>query len=714
MRGGATLTLVALLLGATAAQGQQAPRARIDRSVLAGGREAVAGSWLFVFEPGSGGERGRLALHGRGVTQTWEGRLEPRIVAVRGLPERAVERLLDLPGLRAVFPDALLRLQLEESSPLIRADESSLATAGFPDVDGEGVRACVVDSGIRASHEAFGGRVDVSAGINTADGGNDTSDVEGHGTHVASTLAGNWPSGRRGVAPAATLVPVRACLANSECPTSAVIAGIDHCADPEGGNADLINLSLGGTSFLGACDSDPLAMAANAAVAAGLVVVAASGNDGIDNAIDTPACGSSVLSIGAVYDDNFLTSCGAPFSEIDERACFSNAGPELDLMAPGSQITAAGRDSDTAIRVSQGTSMATPHVAGLAALLLSQDPSLTPAEVGELLRANAVDLGEPGRDDEYGHGRIDAVATLLALTSCGGCSDPGWGDLHPEGGDENLSLADWLALRRVVLGSEMPSAEQLLRGDLSPASSPCRPAEPPVSWCPTGDGGLDLDDLAALRQVLSGVSVFSCAPCASETPPVDGAGHRRPGDVAPAGGGDGSLDVADVLRLLRFAVLLETPTAEELLRGDLAPAISEDDLQVIDGDEIVDVSDVLLALQAAVDLAQLAWPGRELLIHAEFDGGVAAARFELSGWPAWAVPGGEGTGCGAGGGLDAAADSWSVTCAWDPVELPSGSLLARPWYRAPEAVSPASLAIDAEAVDGALETVPLSSVSLSP
>jgi hypothetical protein len=166
-----------------------------------------------------------------------------------------------------------------------------------------------------------------------------------------------------------------------------------------------------------------------------VVVVAASGNDGWTNAMGTPACGSNVIAVGGVYDSNWawvkwgcLNSrctrymCKDEPAEYDTRFCASNGGPQLDVVAPGMQITSAGLGGGWVTM--SGTSMATPHVAGLVALLLEKDSSLGPDEILTLLKTNAVDKGAANFDYLYGFGRIDAKATWDAV----GNSSPYCGD----------------------------------------------------------------------------------------------------------------------------------------------------------------------------------------------------------------------------------------------------------------------------------------------
>jgi hypothetical protein len=184
-----------------------------------------------------------------------------------------------------------------------------------------------------------------------------------------------------------------------------------------------------------------VAQAANAAVDAGVVVVSSSGNEAQPNQMTSPACASKVIGVGAVYDDDYpncelptLTEldfdiCVDTRPSVDQLVCASNQSIALDVTAPGCVVFSADIDPGGASVVGLcGTSMASPHVAGLAALIIGLNPDLTPAEVRQAIRDGAVDLGPPGFDSGYGYGRIDVVGALLAAApnpcvTAGDCDD---------------------------------------------------------------------------------------------------------------------------------------------------------------------------------------------------------------------------------------------------------------------------------------------------
>lgn len=385
-----------------------------------------------------------FAVRRGGVVQ-YEYEILPNVLNLRGVTQRDIDDLKQMPGVVRVEEDEIYQLSAHDSMPLIQGLESQKTAAGH-NARGTGARVCIVDSGIRADHAMFTGRVDTAAGYDFYNNDSNPADDNGHGTNVAGIAVGGdgftvnfgtcGPEPFQGVAPGATLIGVKVCSSGGSCPTSSIVAGINHCASTSlpGGQADVINLSLGGGQFSGTCDADASAAAANNAVAAGVTVVAAAGNNGFTNALGSPACASQVIAVGATYDSNFpncessstsFTWCLNSFCTStctdnpvvqDARVCFSNRNANLDVTAPGSEIwSAASTGGTTSISKYSGTSQASPHVAGLAALLVGEDPSLTPAEVRTLIQDGAVDLGAAGFDNNFGWGRINVVNSLNLL-----------------------------------------------------------------------------------------------------------------------------------------------------------------------------------------------------------------------------------------------------------------------------------------------------------
>ena len=221
---------------------------------------------------------------------------------------------------------------------------------------GEGVDAYVVDSGILTTHSQFTGRI--KNAFFDAFGGNAT-DCNGHGTHVAGIIGGNT----FGVAPKATLVAVKALDCNGSGSVSGVIAAIEWVIGDHSTRPAVMNLSLG------TAESPSLESAVDRAYADGITVVVAAGNSNVDACSTSPAGNrASALTVGAS-------------NEADARASFSNFGSCLDLFAPGTNIVSAGISSTSATATLSGTSMAGPHVAGLAARYLSSAPTAAPLSV---------------------------------------------------------------------------------------------------------------------------------------------------------------------------------------------------------------------------------------------------------------------------------------------------------------------------------------------
>jgi subtilisin family serine protease len=227
---------------------------------------------------------------------------------------------------------------------------------------GSGVSVYVVDTGI-SPHNQFGTRL--RGGFSAVADGRGTRDCHGHGTHVAGTAAGTT----LGVAPGAQLVPVRVMDCQGRGAGSTVLAGMDWVA-AQGSRPGVVNMSLGGPA------SESIDAAARRLLAAGFTVVAAAGNSRIDACTQSPARAPGVLAVGATDSNDLLAS-------------YSNTGACLALLAPGSQITAAGVASADAVVTMSGTSMAAPHAAGAAALLLQAQPAATPAQVVQRLRQQA-------------------------------------------------------------------------------------------------------------------------------------------------------------------------------------------------------------------------------------------------------------------------------------------------------------------------------------
>ncbi|MDD4318876.1 MAG: S8 family peptidase [Candidatus Peribacteraceae bacterium] len=325
-------------------------------------------------------------------------------------------------------------------------------------VTGAGVRVAVLDTGVDASHPELQGRV-VAQAVFTDDG---SADTIGHGTHVAGIIAGQGVQAVEGggqvnralgVSPGASILSGKVCGSDGWCSEGDILAGISWAV---GQKASVINLSLGGATYASHCDDDLLAQEVNWAVSRGVTVVAAAGNAGTEG-VSTPACASSAIAVGAV-------------DASDVRASWSNYGGALDVVAPGVGILSpvsclsAGSCPVASYGWWSGTSMATPQVTGLVALLLQANPSLTPAAVSRALTSTAKDLGTVGADLFYGYGRVDAVAAVAAATQAGSSS-----------GARSSSSASLGSSSRSSLASSMPanssSSSSAVRSSASAMSS---------------------------------------------------------------------------------------------------------------------------------------------------------------------------------------------------------------------------------------------------
>ncbi len=303
------------------------------------------------------------------------------------------------PRVLAVVPDAKIKASDWPADPpddprfgdqddldQINVPESWPITTGDPNVV-----VAVIDSGVDLTHPDLVG-VDVVDPRNEIWNNTDVTDDAGHGTHVAGTIFAQTDNGEgiAGIAPTSSLMPIKVLDEFGFGSFSDLLDAVDWARTH---GADIINMSLGG-------DLDPEQVALvqptfSAARSAGILTVAASGNTGTP-LIEYPAALHGVVSVGAVDGSDVL-------------ADFSTFNRGVDIAAPGVEtLSTAFGDYERA----SGTSMATPHVAGGAALVWSARPGLEVAELEAVIRTSSVDLGEPGRDNSYGSGRLDVLAAL--------------------------------------------------------------------------------------------------------------------------------------------------------------------------------------------------------------------------------------------------------------------------------------------------------------
>jgi uncharacterized protein (TIGR03382 family) len=318
--------------------------------------------------------------------------------------QRAPQTLAASTGIAKVWLDGRARLLLDRSAPQIGAPEAH--RLGFT---GQGVTVAVLDTGIRLDHPDFEGRIaEVVDFTGEAPSG---ADDNGHGTHVAGTVLGSGAASGgayKGVAPDATLIVGKVCNGAGSCTESGIIAAMEWAAS----RARIVNMSLGGTATDG---TDPLALSVDRLTAQhGALFVIAAGNEGDSQQpgkVGSPATADSALAVASVTKEDVMSS-------------FSSAGPRRgdgavkpDVAAPGSDIVAArakgfaGGDADPIddhyARLS-GTSMATPHVAGAAALLAQQHPDWRAAELKAALMSTATPIDDATIYNQ-GAGRVDLV-----------------------------------------------------------------------------------------------------------------------------------------------------------------------------------------------------------------------------------------------------------------------------------------------------------------
>jgi len=285
----------------------------------------------------------------------------------RGNAQQAREVAAD-PDVAFVEEDRVISLTAQQVNPpswgLDRIDQRRLPLDGVYGYPGtaSNVTAYIIDTGILTTHSDFGGRA--SHGYDFVDGDANATDCNGHGTHVAGTVGGT----SYGVAKGVRLVAVRVLNCSGNGTTSGVIAGIDWVTRNARKPA-VANMSLGGGA------SAALDAAVNNSINSGVTFVVAAGNESTNACTRSPARTPNAITVGA-------TTSG------DARASYSNYGSCLDIFAPGSSITSAWHTSTTARNTISGTSMATPHVAGAAALYLSANPSASPTQVRNALVAN--------------------------------------------------------------------------------------------------------------------------------------------------------------------------------------------------------------------------------------------------------------------------------------------------------------------------------------
>jgi len=313
-----------------------------------------------------------------------------------------------------------------ESIDLIRADDAQGAGA-----TGRGVVVAVIDTGVDTDHpDLKDAIVDQQCFCATAAGGGccpngatsqsgpgAAEDDQGHGTNVAGIIVGRGRVAKRGVAPEASLVAIKALDGQGGfSSTTQVVQAFDYVLTRRP-DVRVLNLSLGTLQvFSGVCDNVAsftmaFAQAINSLRGRGALTFASSANEGSATSIGLPACVGSAVAVGAVYDGNVgrvTFGCTDATTRADQVACFSNSNSVVDLLAPGAAITAAGRGGGTSTFL--GTSQACPHAAGAAAAIISARSTLTADQVEAALKNTGPMITDP--KNGVATRRIDVKAAL--------------------------------------------------------------------------------------------------------------------------------------------------------------------------------------------------------------------------------------------------------------------------------------------------------------
>jgi serine protease AprX len=396
---------------------------RIADDLEAAAASAPPGSRLEVIVQGVGPGAARGAAPSLEVDRTY--RIIPAFAG--SVTAGQLTALARLPGIERVELNGVARTMDASGNRDYGVDAARQASPGL---DGSGVGICIIDTGIDPNHEQLSGRV-----VGWRDWVNNRTsayDDHGHGTHVSGIAAGratgtnNQPYA--GVAPGAHLIGAKVLNSSGSGADADVVSAIEWCAART--DVHVISMSLGSP---GSDGRDAGSQAANAAVKAGKVVVAAAGNSGdAPGTVSSPGVATDVITVGAGSDASSLA--GSTDTDVAfYLAGFSSRGPTAnpdarlkpDVVAPGLSVVAAKAGTVSSYTTYSGTSMATPFVAGVVALGRQAVAAATPATLKTALAASARDVGATGPDNEWGAGLVDARAFLGALGALGAGVSPG-------------------------------------------------------------------------------------------------------------------------------------------------------------------------------------------------------------------------------------------------------------------------------------------------
>jgi serine protease AprX len=355
-----------------------------------------------------------------GIEARYVFKLTPTAAAT--MPAGAVYSLTDRQDIEYIWLDEEVHTWLDRSVPAIGVP--SLWSKGYR---GAGIRVAIVDTGIDKAHADFSGRI--VAGASFVD--SDYQDDNGHGTHVASITAGSGAAqgGQYvGVAPEARLYVARVLDGSGSGSMSGVMAGVEWAVDQ---GVQVINLSLGGSGSSNG--QDALSLTCNAAVGRGIVVCVAAGNAGPGSStIGSPGAAADVITVGASTRSDGVASFSSRGPTADGRTKPDICFPGTDIVAARAAGTSMGSPVNNLYTSASGTSMATPHASGLAALLLQAKPGTAPAQIKQVLMETALDMGAGA--NAQGAGRAQAAQALALLLGEEPPPGPGPGPTPPERG----------------------------------------------------------------------------------------------------------------------------------------------------------------------------------------------------------------------------------------------------------------------------------------
>lgn len=372
--------------------------------------------------------------------------------------------LLDHPAVRAIDVDRPTRALLKEAIPLARIDRvKKMTTVEGKKLRGKGVTVAVIDGGADHQHPDLQGRVKdgqcFCRGFCCPDGSDAQSgksaivDTRGHGTHVTGIIASKGRVAPKGIAPKAKIVAIKTLHEGGRGFVSDSVRALDWIITDRP-DVDLVNMSLGSDDlYHGRCDkkganNEAYATAVNTLWERGVVVFAASGNNGHHKKMTSPACIDRVVSVGSTYDESFLgylfpyveAGCEDVDPLADQVTCSANTGKRTDLLAPGCEIVSSAPGEAAVVRC--GTSMASPMAAGCATLLKQAFPKATPALLESALLSSSTIVTDPKNDRgypaldceeafEFLDGSIASASVLAAVPDPPDPSDPGAPELRP-------------------------------------------------------------------------------------------------------------------------------------------------------------------------------------------------------------------------------------------------------------------------------------------